>query len=63
MLMAALFGAAISCTSESGPECPSVRNVTVNTTAGPQRIELRFRPNESLMLKIDAEGRVSFVEL
>ena len=30
---------------------------------GPQRIELRFRPNESLMLKIDAEGRVSFVEL
>lgn len=41
----------------------SVRNVTINTAAGPRNIELRFRPNESLLLKIDAGGRVDFVDL
>lgn len=41
----------------------SVRNVVVNTVAGPKNIELNFKPNESLLLKVDAKGDISFIDL
>ena len=41
----------------------SVRNVVVNTVAGPQLLQLNFRPNESLVLKVNQEGKVEVIDL
>ena len=41
----------------------SVRDVVVNTVAGPQSLQLNFRPNESLMLKVNREGKVEVIDL
>ena len=41
----------------------SVREVVVNTVAGPQSLQLNFCPNESLLLKVDKEGRVEVIDL
>ena len=41
----------------------SQRDIVVNTSAGPQNVRLNFRPNESLMLKVNDKGKVEFVDL
>ena len=41
----------------------SVRDVVVNTKAGVQPVRLTFKPNESLMLKVDAQGKVEVLDL
>ena len=41
----------------------SVRNVVVNTVAGSQSLQLNFHPNESLMLKVNKEGKVEVIDL
>ena len=41
----------------------SVREVVVNTLAGAQTLRLEFQPNESLLLKVDKEGKVEVIDL
>lgn len=41
----------------------SRREITVNTSAGAQHLTLDFRPNESLLLKVGADGKVEVVGL
>lgn len=41
----------------------SKRNIVVNTSAGAQEIELNFKPNESLLLKVDGKGNVTIIDL
>ena len=41
----------------------SERTVVVNTSAGPQSLQLKFRPNESLLLKVDKQGKVDVLDL
>ena len=37
--------------------------MVVNTSAGPQSLQLKFRPNESLLLKVDKQGKVEVIDL
>ncbi len=41
----------------------SQRDIVINTSAGTQNVRLDFRPNESLMLKVNDKGKVEFVDL
>ena len=41
----------------------SQRDVVINTSAGPQDITLDFEPNESLLLKVNDNGKVEFIDL
>ena len=41
----------------------SERSMVVNTSAGPQSLQLKFRPNESLLLKVDKQGKVEVIDL
>ena len=41
----------------------SSHNITINTKAGAQSLTLNFKPNESLMLKVAANGTVEQIDL
>ena len=41
----------------------SVREITLNTSAGKQSLTLNFKPNESLLVKIAANGKAEIIDL
>ena len=41
----------------------SQRQVVVNTPAGARKVTLDFKPNESLLLKVSADGQVEIIDL
>ena len=41
----------------------SVREIKLNTSAGQQSLTLNFKPNESLMVKIAADGKAEIIDL
>ena len=41
----------------------SQRDITINTKAGTQSMKLTFKPNESIMLKVAADGKVEQIDL
>ena len=41
----------------------SQRSLVVNTKAGSQSIQLNFKPNESLLLKVTKDGKVEILDL
>ncbi len=41
----------------------SVRNVVINTPAGPKPMKLQFKPNESILLKVASNGTIENITL